>query len=156
MKKSLHGHHPRDCLFYLRDWTALRLQKLLQVRGGQPGWVCELPRVGGRAQGGKKGKVLCWEIQWAGIKGILMPIHLPLLRTIMSCSTQSPQQEPGQFLVVSVRTSLGEGVRVGWASTVWWIKGTVGSVVRVHPVLTCGLLSELTSLDLVSSSVTWE
>ncbi|XP_003809115.1 E3 ubiquitin-protein ligase RNF31 isoform X2 [Pan paniscus] len=30
VKKSLHGHHPRDCLFYLRDWTALRLQKLLQ------------------------------------------------------------------------------------------------------------------------------
>ncbi|XP_006883239.1 PREDICTED: E3 ubiquitin-protein ligase RNF31 isoform X2 [Elephantulus edwardii] len=30
VKKSLHGHHPRDCLFYLRDWAALRLQKLLQ------------------------------------------------------------------------------------------------------------------------------
>ncbi|XP_048069447.1 E3 ubiquitin-protein ligase RNF31 isoform X4 [Ursus arctos] len=30
VKKSLHGHHPRDCLFYLRDWTVLRLQKLLQ------------------------------------------------------------------------------------------------------------------------------
>ncbi|XP_007479924.1 E3 ubiquitin-protein ligase RNF31 [Monodelphis domestica] len=30
VKKSLHGHHPRDCLFYLRDWDALRLQKLLQ------------------------------------------------------------------------------------------------------------------------------
>ncbi|XP_054433831.1 E3 ubiquitin-protein ligase RNF31 [Pteronotus mesoamericanus] len=30
VKKSLHGHHPRDCLFYLRDWAAPRLQKLLQ------------------------------------------------------------------------------------------------------------------------------
>lgn len=30
VKKSLHGHHPRDCLFYLRDWPAARLQKLLQ------------------------------------------------------------------------------------------------------------------------------
>ncbi|XP_024608960.1 E3 ubiquitin-protein ligase RNF31 isoform X5 [Neophocaena asiaeorientalis asiaeorientalis] len=30
VKKSLHGHHPRDCLFYLRDWMAPRLQKLLQ------------------------------------------------------------------------------------------------------------------------------
>ncbi|XP_037690551.1 E3 ubiquitin-protein ligase RNF31 [Choloepus didactylus] len=30
VRKSLHGHHPRDCLFYLRDWTAVRLQKLLQ------------------------------------------------------------------------------------------------------------------------------
>ncbi|KAK7801465.1 hypothetical protein U0070_006628 [Myodes glareolus] len=30
VKKSLHGHHPRDCLFYLRDWSAVRLQKLLQ------------------------------------------------------------------------------------------------------------------------------
>nr|XP_004463423.1 E3 ubiquitin-protein ligase RNF31 isoform X2 [Dasypus novemcinctus] len=30
VRKSLHGHHPRDCLFYLRDWPALRLQRLLQ------------------------------------------------------------------------------------------------------------------------------
>ncbi|XP_077646031.1 E3 ubiquitin-protein ligase RNF31 [Lonchura striata] len=27
---SLHGHHPRDCLFYLRDWEPTRLQQLLQ------------------------------------------------------------------------------------------------------------------------------
>lgn len=47
VKKSLHGHHPRDCLFYLRDWSAVRLQKLLQVRW--PTWlVCQLPRRGGR------------------------------------------------------------------------------------------------------------
>ncbi|XP_038160828.1 E3 ubiquitin-protein ligase RNF31 isoform X1 [Cyprinodon tularosa] len=30
---GLHAHHPRDCLFYLRDWDADRLQALLQ-RGG--------------------------------------------------------------------------------------------------------------------------
>ncbi|NWZ88458.1 RNF31 ligase, partial [Poecile atricapillus] len=28
---SLHGHHPRDCLFYLRDWAPPRLQELLRV-----------------------------------------------------------------------------------------------------------------------------
>ncbi|XP_014916789.1 E3 ubiquitin-protein ligase RNF31 isoform X1 [Poecilia latipinna] len=27
---GLHAHHPRDCLFYLRDWDADRLQALLQ------------------------------------------------------------------------------------------------------------------------------
>lgn len=104
----------------------------------------------------RKEKALCWGIQQAGIKSILTPIRLTLLRTIMSCSTQSPQQEPGQFLAVSVRTSLGGRVRVGWISIVWWIKGRLGSVVRAHPVLTCVLLGELTSLGLVSSSVTWE
>ncbi|XP_061615021.1 E3 ubiquitin-protein ligase RNF31-like [Phyllopteryx taeniolatus] len=30
---GLHAHHPRDCLFYLRDWDAIRLQALLK-RGG--------------------------------------------------------------------------------------------------------------------------
>uniref|UniRef100_A0A3Q2U137 Ring finger protein 31 n=1 Tax=Fundulus heteroclitus TaxID=8078 RepID=A0A3Q2U137_FUNHE len=28
---GLHAHHPRDCLFYLRDWDADQLQALLQV-----------------------------------------------------------------------------------------------------------------------------
>lgn len=28
---GLHAHHPRDCLFYLRDWEPARLQVLLQV-----------------------------------------------------------------------------------------------------------------------------
>ncbi|XP_053558336.1 LOW QUALITY PROTEIN: E3 ubiquitin-protein ligase RNF31 [Bombina bombina] len=31
VKLSLHSHHPRDCLFYLRDWEVFRLQKLLQL-----------------------------------------------------------------------------------------------------------------------------
>ncbi|KAM6453084.1 E3 ubiquitin-protein ligase RNF31 isoform 2-T3 [Liasis olivaceus] len=30
IRRSLHGHHPRDCLFYLRDWSVPRLQRLLQ------------------------------------------------------------------------------------------------------------------------------
>ncbi len=29
---GLHAHHPRDCLFYLRDWEPTRLQALLQVQ----------------------------------------------------------------------------------------------------------------------------
>ncbi|XP_053330126.1 E3 ubiquitin-protein ligase RNF31 [Spea bombifrons] len=31
VRTSLHAHHPRDCLFYLRDWEVSRLQRLLQV-----------------------------------------------------------------------------------------------------------------------------
>ncbi|KAM9337319.1 E3 ubiquitin-protein ligase RNF31-like [Symphorus nematophorus] len=30
---GLHAHHPRDCLFYLRDWEPPRLQLLLQRNG---------------------------------------------------------------------------------------------------------------------------
>ncbi|XP_039892926.1 E3 ubiquitin-protein ligase RNF31 isoform X4 [Simochromis diagramma] len=30
---GLHAHHPRDCLFYLRDWEPSRLQALLQNNG---------------------------------------------------------------------------------------------------------------------------
>lgn len=29
---GLHAHHPRDCLFYLRDWEPQKLQALLQAR----------------------------------------------------------------------------------------------------------------------------
>ena len=28
--KGFHAHHPRDCLFYLRDWPVERLQKMLR------------------------------------------------------------------------------------------------------------------------------
>ncbi|CAH2294427.1 E3 ubiquitin- ligase RNF31 isoform X1 [Pelobates cultripes] len=31
VRMSLHAHHPRDCLFYLRDWEVTRLQRLLQM-----------------------------------------------------------------------------------------------------------------------------
>uniref|UniRef100_A0A8C3UWG4 RING-type domain-containing protein n=1 Tax=Catharus ustulatus TaxID=91951 RepID=A0A8C3UWG4_CATUS len=31
LRGSLHGHHPRDCLFYLRDWAPARLQQLLRT-----------------------------------------------------------------------------------------------------------------------------
>ncbi|KAF1589466.1 UNVERIFIED_CONTAM: E3 ubiquitin-protein ligase RNF31, partial [Eudyptes pachyrhynchus] len=37
LRGSLHGHHPRDCLFYLRDWEPPRLQRLLRVRGAGAG-----------------------------------------------------------------------------------------------------------------------
>ncbi|KAJ3611852.1 hypothetical protein NHX12_021865 [Muraenolepis orangiensis] len=33
MMNSLHAHHPRDCLYHLRDWAPERLQDLLQRNG---------------------------------------------------------------------------------------------------------------------------
>lgn len=30
--KGLHAHHPRNCLYHLRDWSVARLLQLLQVR----------------------------------------------------------------------------------------------------------------------------
>ncbi|XP_069735225.1 E3 ubiquitin-protein ligase RNF31 [Phaenicophaeus curvirostris] len=33
LRGSLHGHHPRRCLFYLRDWDPSRLQRLLNEAG---------------------------------------------------------------------------------------------------------------------------
>lgn len=108
VKKSLHGHHPRDCLFYLRDWPAARLQKLLQVRGGQPGWVCRL--LGDRVQDGQEwerpnaGK---WDSGWIEGNNALS-LFLP--RTIMSCLTQSLPPAHGQSLEVSVRQTSKVGM----------------------------------------------
>ncbi|KAM9459397.1 uncharacterized protein ACWYII_011014 isoform 3-T3 [Salvelinus alpinus] len=31
--KGLHAHHPRDCLYHLRDWNVPRLHRLLQLYG---------------------------------------------------------------------------------------------------------------------------
>jgi hypothetical protein len=109
VKKSLHGHHPRDCLFYLRDWTAARLQKLLQVRGGQPGWVgTGWARVGKTCMPGN-GTVAGWRQT--------TPLSLLLPRTIMSCLIQSLQLGHGQSLEVSVRQASKVGM-VDWAPIV--------------------------------------
>ncbi|XP_073488864.1 E3 ubiquitin-protein ligase RNF31 [Aquarana catesbeiana] len=35
VRMSLHAHHPRDCLFYLRDWEVPRLQRLLTISNVQ-------------------------------------------------------------------------------------------------------------------------
>ena len=32
-QRGLHAHHPRDCLFYLRDFPVVKLQQLLRDRG---------------------------------------------------------------------------------------------------------------------------
>lgn len=37
--KGLHAHHPRDCLYYLRDWNMTRLHLLLQHYRVSPSWL---------------------------------------------------------------------------------------------------------------------
>ncbi|XP_055360008.1 E3 ubiquitin-protein ligase RNF31 isoform X3 [Betta splendens] len=37
--KGLHAHHPRDCLYHLRDWTVSRLHLLLQYYRVSPFWL---------------------------------------------------------------------------------------------------------------------
>uniref|UniRef100_A0A3P9HMU6 Si:dkey-181m9.8 n=1 Tax=Oryzias latipes TaxID=8090 RepID=A0A3P9HMU6_ORYLA len=37
--KGLHAHHPRDCLFHLRDWSVSRLLLLLQHYRISPAWI---------------------------------------------------------------------------------------------------------------------
>ncbi|XP_058510116.1 E3 ubiquitin-protein ligase RNF31 isoform X2 [Solea solea] len=37
--KGLHAHHPRDCLYHLRDWTVTRLHLLLQYYRVSPSWL---------------------------------------------------------------------------------------------------------------------
>ncbi|XP_029970898.1 E3 ubiquitin-protein ligase RNF31 [Salarias fasciatus] len=37
--KGLHAHHPRDCLYHLRDWSVSRLQMLLQYFRVSPTWL---------------------------------------------------------------------------------------------------------------------
>ncbi|XP_030258945.1 E3 ubiquitin-protein ligase RNF31 isoform X3 [Sparus aurata] len=36
--KGLHAHHPRDCLYHLRDWSVPRLHLLLQYYRMSPAW----------------------------------------------------------------------------------------------------------------------
>ncbi|XP_040911155.1 uncharacterized protein si:dkey-181m9.8 isoform X2 [Toxotes jaculatrix] len=37
--KGLHAHHPRDCLYHLRDWSVTRLHLLLQHYRVSPSWL---------------------------------------------------------------------------------------------------------------------
>ncbi|XP_047224334.1 E3 ubiquitin-protein ligase RNF31 isoform X3 [Girardinichthys multiradiatus] len=37
--KGLHAHHPRDCLYHLRDWSVSRLHRLLQYYRMSPSWL---------------------------------------------------------------------------------------------------------------------
>ncbi|XP_065809491.1 E3 ubiquitin-protein ligase RNF31 isoform X3 [Labrus bergylta] len=37
--KGLHAHHPRDCLYHLRDWSVPRLHLLLQYYRASPAWL---------------------------------------------------------------------------------------------------------------------
>ncbi|XP_044223288.1 E3 ubiquitin-protein ligase RNF31 isoform X2 [Thunnus albacares] len=37
--KGLHAHHPRDCLYHLRDWSVPRLHQLLQYYRVSPSWL---------------------------------------------------------------------------------------------------------------------
>ncbi|XP_056149931.1 E3 ubiquitin-protein ligase RNF31 [Lampris incognitus] len=37
--KGLHAHHPRDCLYHLRDWSVSRLHQLLQQYKVSPMWL---------------------------------------------------------------------------------------------------------------------
>lgn len=71
---GLHAHHPRDCLFYLRDWEPARLQVLLQVlaTGGTNGNVQISVVIGN----------LCWKTS-----------SLSFLRGTVWSSTQNLQLE---------------------------------------------------------------
>ncbi|KAM4556131.1 E3 ubiquitin-protein ligase RNF31 isoform 1-T1 [Fundulus diaphanus] len=46
--KGLHAHHPRDCLYHLRDWSVTRLHRLLQYHRVSPS--CSLPSSSSLAQ----------------------------------------------------------------------------------------------------------
>ncbi|KAJ0012303.1 hypothetical protein NQD34_013278 [Periophthalmus magnuspinnatus] len=37
--RGLHAHHPRDCVYHLRDWSMSRLHLLLQFYRGSPTWI---------------------------------------------------------------------------------------------------------------------
>ncbi|XP_076023798.1 E3 ubiquitin-protein ligase RNF31 isoform X2 [Genypterus blacodes] len=49
--KGLHAHHPRDCLYYLRDWSVSRLQLLLQRYRVSPSWLGTANRSSGGLEG---------------------------------------------------------------------------------------------------------
>ncbi|KAM4728712.1 E3 ubiquitin-protein ligase RNF31 isoform 2-T2 [Anableps anableps] len=49
--KGLHAHHPRDCLYHLRDWSVTRLHQLLQHYRVSTSWF--EPSNGSSAQSGQ-------------------------------------------------------------------------------------------------------
>ncbi|XP_023191820.1 E3 ubiquitin-protein ligase RNF31-like isoform X2 [Xiphophorus maculatus] len=49
--RGLHAHHPRDCLYHLRDWSVARLHRLLQHYRVSPSWL--EPSSGSLAQCGQ-------------------------------------------------------------------------------------------------------
>uniref|UniRef100_A0A8D0HSP9 Ring finger protein 31 n=1 Tax=Sphenodon punctatus TaxID=8508 RepID=A0A8D0HSP9_SPHPU len=65
VRRSLHGHHPRDCLFYLRDWAVPRLQCLLQ--DNNIGFNTE-PPAGTRTAPGGGCRVMEQKETFAGLK----------------------------------------------------------------------------------------
>ncbi|CAL8313607.1 uncharacterized protein si:dkey-181m9.8 isoform X1 [Gadus morhua] len=57
--RGLHAHHPRNCLYHLRDWTAARLQLLLQCYKVPPSWL--VPDPTGPPQSSSPG--VCWVLE---------------------------------------------------------------------------------------------
>ncbi|CAJ1073221.1 E3 ubiquitin-protein ligase RNF31-like isoform X1 [Xyrichtys novacula] len=65
--KGLHAHHPRDCLYHLRDWTVPRLHLLLQYYRVSPTWL--EPANSGSPGGGRTGVCLVLEVRDDGSEG---------------------------------------------------------------------------------------
>ncbi|XP_051250439.1 E3 ubiquitin-protein ligase RNF31 isoform X2 [Dicentrarchus labrax] len=59
--KGLHAHHPRDCLYHLRDWSVPRLQLLLQYCRVSPTW--SEPASSGSADSRQTGVCLVLELR---------------------------------------------------------------------------------------------
>ncbi|XP_014868041.1 PREDICTED: E3 ubiquitin-protein ligase RNF31-like isoform X1 [Poecilia mexicana] len=57
--RGLHAHHPRDCLYHLRDWSVARLHRLLQHYRVTPSWL--EPSSGSLAQCGQT--VACFVLE---------------------------------------------------------------------------------------------
>ncbi|CAL8347779.1 unnamed protein product [Merluccius merluccius] len=58
--RGLHAHHPRNCLYHLRDWSVARLRMLLQCYQVSPAWLSPDPT--GPPQSASAGVCLVMEV----------------------------------------------------------------------------------------------
>ncbi|XP_076018488.1 E3 ubiquitin-protein ligase RNF31 [Genypterus blacodes] len=94
---GLHAHHPRDCLFYLRDWEPARLQALLQSNevafntepppGTQTG-LCGV--IEQKDEGGQQPDLACGAQTRPGHAGLCEKHYREYLVSLINCHSVDP------------------------------------------------------------------
>ncbi|XP_053740188.1 E3 ubiquitin-protein ligase RNF31 isoform X2 [Synchiropus splendidus] len=114
---GLHAHHPRDCLFYLRDWEPSRLQALLQsnnVRfntepppGTQTG-LCGV--IEQKDEGGQQPETACGAQTQPGHAGLCEKHYREYLVSLINCHSidPAPQYSPNELQLACKRYKVDE------------------------------------------------
>ncbi|XP_072296664.1 E3 ubiquitin-protein ligase RNF31 [Eucyclogobius newberryi] len=119
---GLHAHHPRDCLFYLRDWEPSRLQALLQNNsvtfnteappGTQTGQCGVLEQ---KDEGGQQSDSACGAQTQPGHAGLCEKHYREYLVSLINSSSLDPAPlfTSTELLLACRRYKVDEGRREG-------------------------------------------